>query len=552
MASRSGGRRMTIDYLSQAKVLIVDDEPANVRLLERILAMSGCHQVRSTTDPRQALALFLEAEPDIVLLDLNMPHLNGFCVLEQLKAAIPLDDYLPILILTADITVETKRKALTTGAKDFLTKPLDHAEVILRIRNLIENRFLRLSMQRHNLDLERQVRERTAQVEETLHELRTTQEQIVKQERLRALGMMAGGVAHDFNNALTMILGYGELLHPLLEENGSQREITYLDHIVSAARDASHVVSRLREFYRPAEDNEIRLPVDLNDVVERVVSLTSPKWKGKSLAEGVQIEIVSHLSQIPPVAGNAAELREVLTNLVFNAVDAMPHGGTITLTTQHDVDSATLVIKDTGLGMTPEERERCLEPFFTTKGEHGTGLGLAVVYGIVQRHNGTIEITSEKNVGTTFAIRFPTTTEAEAAAKPQIERFDRTLRVLVVDDQEVICELIAEYLHGDGHTTAMAFRGDEALDLFRTQSFDLVITDQAMPGMNGTQLAGAVKQKSPETPVILLTGFGDEMQAAGGNPLGVDIVLGKPLGHADLRQAIFRAFTGGKALASVA
>ena len=543
---------MTTDYLSKAKVLIVDDEPANVRLLERILALAGCTDVRCTTDSRRALPLFLESEPDIVLLDLNMPHLNGFGVLEQLKAAISPEDYLPILILTADITVETKRQALTSGAMDFLTKPLDHAEVVLRIQNLIENRFLRLSLQRHNLDLERQVHERTAQLEETLHELQNTQEQIVKQERLRALGMMAGGIAHDFNNALTMMLGYGELLHPWLKEHGSRREITYLDHIVSAARDASHVVSRLREFYRPAEDNEIRVPVDLNDVVEKVISLTSPKWKGKSLADGVQIEVVSELSAIPPIAGNAAELREVLTNLVFNAVDAMPKGGTITLTTRTDGDGAIVAIHDTGIGMTPEERERCLEPFFTTKGEHGTGLGLAVVYGIVQRHKGTIEITSEKNVGTTFSIHFSATTAVEAAPVPEIARLDRTLRVLVVDDQEVICELIAEYLHGDGHTTAMAYRGDDALELFRTQGFDLVITDQSMPAMNGAQLAGAIKQIAPEVPVILLTGFGDEMLALGGNPAEVDLVLGKPICHADLRQAIFQTFAKRKGLASVA
>jgi len=196
-------------------------------------------------------------------------------------------------------------------------------------------------------------------------------------------------------------------------------------------------------------------------------------------------------------------------------------GGTITLATHQDVDSATISIRDTGVGMTPEERERCLEPFFTTKGESGTGLGLAVVYGIVQRHKGIIEITSEKNVGTTFSIRFPATTEAAEAIKPQIERLDRTLRVLVVDDQEIICELIAEYLHSDGHTTACAFRGDDALNHFQTGAFDLVITDQAMPAMNGTQLAGAIKKHSPETPVILLTGFGDEMLAVGGQPTGV-------------------------------
>jgi len=543
---------MTTDYFSKAKVLIVDDEPANVRLLERILGMAGCTHIRSTTDSRQALPLFLEAEPDIVLLDLNMPFMNGFAVLEQLKAAITAEDYLPILILTADISVETKRQALAGGAKDFLTKPLDHAEVILRIQNLVENRFLHLSMQRHNLDLERQVRERTAQLEETLHELQTTQEQIVKQERLRALGMMAGGIAHDFNNALTMVLGYGELLHPWLKEHGSPREITHLDHMVSAARDASHVVSRLREFYRPAQDNEIRVPVDLNDVVEKVISLTSPKWRGRSQADGVQIEVISHLEKIPAISGNAAELREVLINLVFNAVDAMPKGGVIILSTQQEGDGATISIQDTGIGMTPEERERCLEPFFTTKGDHGTGLGLAVVYGTVQRHNGRIEITSDKNVGTTFSIHFPATSETETAVTPEISRLDRTLRILVVDDQEVICELLAEYLHEDGHTTGCAFRGDEALELFRKQHFDLVLTDQSMPGLNGEQLAAAIKRLAPDVPVILLTGFGDEMLALGGHSAEVDLILGKPLSQADLRQAIFQACAKRSGLMSVA
>ena len=527
---------MTTDYLSKAKVLIVDDEPANVRLLERILALAGCHQVHSTNDSRQALPLFLECEPDIVLLDLNMPHFNGFVVLDQLKSAIPPESYLPILILTADITIETKRRALAGGAKDFLTKPLDHAEVILRIQNLVENRFLRLSMQRHNLELGQQVHERTAQLEATLSELQNTQEQVVKQERLRALGMMAGGIAHDFNNALTMMLGYGELLLPWIQEHGTKREITYLDHMVSAARDASHVVARLRDFYRPAEDNEIRMPVHLNDVVERVISLTSPKWKGKSLADGVQIEVVSHLAKVPAVAGNAAELREVLTNLVFNAVDAMPQGGTITLATRQHEDGAIVTIQDTGMGMTPAERERCLEPFFTTKGEHGTGLGLAVVYGIVQRHNGTIDISSEKHVGTTFTIYFPATTIEAAVTVPQVVQIDRMLRVLVVDDQEIICELISEYLYADGHTAASAHRGDEALALFGKKTFDLVITDQSMPGMNGVQLAASIKKLAADTPVILLTGFGDEMLAAGGNPPGVDMVLGKPTSHTDLRQ----------------
>ncbi len=543
---------MPTDYLSQAKVLIVDDEPANVRLLERILGISGCNGVRTTTDSRQALPLFLEFEPDIVLLDLNMPYLNGFAVLEQLKAAINPDEYLPILILTAGITVETKRRALTGGAKDFLTKPLDHSEVVLRIKNLIENRFLRLAMQKQNELLEEQVKERTAQLEKTLHELQSTQEQIIKQERLRALGMMAGGIAHDFNNALTMMLGYGELLHPWLDTHGTPREVAYLEHMVSAARDATHVVSRLREFYRPAENNEIRVPVDLNHVVSQVVSLTSPKWKGKSQADGVQIEVITELGQIPLVAGHAAELREVLTNLIFNAVDAMPSGGTISITTQEMHDGVAISVSDTGIGMTEQERERCLEPFFTTKGEHGTGLGLSVVYGIIQRHGGKIEIASEKGVGTTFAIHFPATTMEAVVTTPEITPIERSLRVMVVDDQEVICELICEYLHCDGHTTASVYRGDEAFTLFSSDKFDLVITDQSMPGMNGVQLAGVIKEVSPGTPVILLTGFGDEMLASGGLPAGIDLVLSKPVTQADLRLAVFQALNARESLASVA
>jgi CheY-like chemotaxis protein len=197
-------------------------------------------------------------------------------------------------------------------------------------------------------------------------------------------------------------------------------------------------------------------------------------------------------------------------------------------------------IIDTGLGMTPEEKARCLEPFFTTKGERGTGLGLAVAYGIVQRHGGSIEIESEKKRGTTFSLLLPVSnvesTDAQPAAAPTIAR---PLRVLVVDDQEIICELISEHLRADGHEVSMAFDGQKALDQFRPDAFDLVITDQSMPGLTGSELANAIKMCSPSTPVILLTGFGDEMKAD--RPESIQCVLAKPVSAADLRRAIFEA-----------
>lgn len=525
---------MQKDILRKARILIVDDEPSNVRLLERILELNHVGEVRGTTDPRQTLTLLFEFEPDLVLLDLNMPFLDGYGVLAQIEAAVPPENYLPVLVLTADITSETRRRALEAGAKDFLTKPLDHSEVILRINNLLENRFL-------HLDTQKQVQERTAQLEETLEQLRSTQETVVKQERLRALGMMASGIAHDFNNALTMMLGYSELLLPWLQEHAGPRELGHLHHIIAAAQDATHVVGRLRDFYRPAEMNEVRLPVDPNEIVRAAIGFTAPKWKGRSRADGVQIDVRSELSPVPQVAANGAELREVLTNLIFNAVDAMPQGGLITVSTRQEADKVFIAVADSGIGMTEEERARCLEPFFTTKGDKGTGLGLSVVYGIVHRHGGIIDITSIKGKGTTFSIQLPVTTITETAAPQIVPRIERALRILVVDDQEVICDLIAEYLRADGHEAVTAVDSSEALAVFASEGFDLVISDQSMPGMNGVQLAAAMKELAPGTPVILLTGFGEEMIALGETPTGVDLVLGKPVCAADLRKATFEA-----------
>jgi signal transduction histidine kinase len=529
---------MNQDVFRKARVLIVDDEPSNVRLLERILEINGKPAVRSTMDSRETLSLVLEFDPDIVLLDLHMPHLDGFAVMEKLKAAIPGDRYLPVLVLTADITPETKRRAFSAGAKDFVTKPLDHSEVVFRMKNLLENRFLRQELQEQNSQLDQQVRMRTGQLEQTLTQLRDTQTQVIKQERLRALGMMAGGIAHDFNNALTMMLGYGELLLPYLHSTGPEKERGYLAHIISAAEDARHIVGRLREFYRPADSDDVRVPVDLSALVEQVISLTAPKWKGTCQASGVQICVTAKLEDVPLILGSAAELREVLTNFIFNAVDAMPQGGSITIETKSAADRVSVAVSDTGIGMTPDERTRCLEPFFTTKGERGTGLGLAVVYGIVQRHEGTIDIVSEKGRGTTFEVTFPTTTTVAMPIEEKIENTQAPLRVLVADDQEIICELLAEYLRGDGHDVVLALDGTAALETFLAGDFDLVVTDQSMPGMSGVQLAEAVKQKRPVTPVMLLTGFGDEMQASGDQPGAIDLVVSKPVSHADLRKAL--------------
>ncbi len=528
--------------IGKAKILIVDDEQANVRLLERILELIGATRIQSTCDSREAMALFLDFRPDLVLLDLHMPNVTGFDIMEQIKALSAAENPVPVLVLTADVTTKTKHRALAAGAKDFLTKPLDQSEVLLRIRNLLENRFLHIQLQNQNILLEEQVRERTSQLEDTLLKLRTAQHTAIKQERLSALGTMAAGIAHDFNNALTMILGYSDLMMSSVKTRPDSPDAAHLRAITTAAQDAAQIVRRLREFHRPDEGEETRVTLQLNQIIEQAVVMTRPKWKDEARARGVEIEVRSQAADLPPLAGDPAELREMLTNLIFNAVDAMPLGGILHIDTSVDDGELCLRVADTGTGMDEETRRRCLEPFFTTKGERGTGLGLSAVYGIVQRHGGMMDIESELGRGTAFCIRLPASLADETAETQPGEAVSKEvagiLRILVVDDLPIIRDVLQAQLVEDGHEVETAGDGKEALEIVRRGCFDVVITDQSMPGMTGEELAVIIKESCPQTGIILLTGFGGDTAETEGIAPCVNMVLGKPATSVELRRAI--------------
>jgi CheY-like chemotaxis protein len=331
-------------------------------------------------------------------------------------------------------------------------------------------------------------------------------------------------------------MGFGEIL--LRDSAGGLSEADAaapLRTILTAADDASKIVHRLREFYRPSGADEPQVPLCLNLLTEQALNLTKPRWQTLPLAAGRKIDIVQDTQALSEIAGNPAELREVLTNLIFNAVDAMPEGGVLTVKTWSGVDGVTLQVKDTGAGMSEEVRRRCLEPFFTTKGERGTGLGLAMVYGIIERHKGTIDLESAPGIGTTFTFRFPAYAGPPGVEVTEHRRFEQLLRILIAEDQPILCELFTECLTADCHHVETALDGKAALEKFRNGAFDLVITDHSMPEMSGVQLAAEIKALSRNTPVILLTGFGDLAEHE-----GFDCVLAKPTTHHDLRAAIAR------------
>ena len=424
----------------------------------------------------------------------------------------------------------------STFPVDYISTPIIERQrvtgLVVSFRDVTERRRVQADLQRsHN------------QLAETLAELKATQRQVLQQERLRAMGQMASGIAHDFNNSLSPILGFTELL--LRPDRGYDQSTveSYMRLINTAARDASAVVRRLRELYSERGEPLKVAAVDLRSCIEHAVALTQPRWRNQALATGATIQIEVEGVEMPAVAGDSADLREVLTNLIFNAVDAMPNGGTITIAALRDRDHVCLEVRDTGCGMTEDVRQRCLEPFFSTKGQHGTGLGLAMVNALVERHRGTLTIDSQVGRGTTFALRLPMYAARDTVVPmddPGADR-PRRLRILVVEDEAIVRRVITEQLTGDGHTVDSATNGVEGLQKFRSGWFDVVVTDRAMPEMGGDQFAAAIHEMAPEKPVIMLTGFGDLMLAKGERPAGVEVVVSKPVTQDQLRRALRQA-----------
>ena len=332
-------------------------------------------------------------------------------------------------------------------------------------------------------------------------------------EKLSALGELASGVAHNFNNTLTGILARAQLL---LEASDDPQEVRRgLEIIIQTAEDGAKTVKRIQDFARQRRDQDF-VPIDVDQLMLEVAEITRPRWKDRAEAENVHIKLVRQIGSNALIMGDAGELREVLVNMVFNAVDAMPSGGTLTLSTNEAGEEVEIRVSDTGTGMTEEVRAKVFDPFFTTKGKAGMGLGLSVSYGIIRRHEGVVEVESEVGRGTTFRVRLPKVGEAAlpaqaAAPQTQPSRRDESLRILVVDDEDYVRELLADILEREGCEVALAAEGREALRLYESGEFDAVFTDVGLPGMSGWELARAVRERDSEVALAVITGWGDEV-----------------------------------------
>jgi len=368
-------------------------------------------------------------------------------------------------------------------------------------------------------------------------ELAAAQDQLVRTEKLRALGEMASGVAHDFNNLLASVLGRAQLLMRRVQD---PQQLQWLRVIERSALDGAQTVRRLQEFTRIRRDQPM-VPLDVTQMVRDALDITQSRWREEPVSRGVVIEVRTELAAVPPILGDAAELREALTNLILNAVDAMPTGGTLGLVTTVGDDHVEIAVSDTGVGIPPAVREKIFDPFFTTKGPQGTGLGLSLTYGIVVRHGGFVTVDSEEGRGSTFRLSFPSaaTVETPTAASVRPDAVPaRTLRCLVVDDEEAVRTVLGDVVESAGHHATMVGGGAEAIERFRAEAFDVVLTDLAMPRVSGWQVARAVKQIAPRVPVVIVTGFGVELTPEERRTHGVDHVLVKPLQIQEILDAL--------------
>jgi signal transduction histidine kinase len=359
-------------------------------------------------------------------------------------------------------------------------------------------------------------------------ELAAAQDQLVRTEKLRALGEMASGVAHDFNNVLAAIVGRAQLL---LKEVRDPKHRRWLEVIERSGLDGAQTVRRLQEFTRIRRDQPV-VAVSLNQVVEETLESTESSWRDEPRSRGVTVDVRMALApDLPPVGGDPAELREALINLILNALDAMPQGGTLTLSTAAaGGDRVELLVTDTGIGMPEHVRQRIFDPFFTTKGPSGTGLGLSMTYGILSRHGAKITVESEEGRGTRFRLSFPSTALAEAAGpRASAPAASVPLRCLVVDDEAPVGEVLGDIIESAGHGAVVVGSGAAALERFRGEPFDAVFTDLAMPGLSGWEVAKAVTALRPDVPVFLVTGFGIELSPQELAASGVRTVLTKPL-----------------------
>jgi PAS domain S-box-containing protein len=380
-------------------------------------------------------------------------------------------------------------------------------------------------------------------------ETKEVQYRLAESEKLRSLGLMTSGIAHDFNNLLSVILARTELA---LNHIGNEQVRRHLEQVIASAKDGGETIHRLQDFARTRKDTSDFIGVDINQVVLEAIEISRPRWKDQAQGEGIQINVTTDLQADGLILGAPAELREVLVNLVFNALEAMPEGGILHISTSISEGGLNLEVTDDGLGMTEEVKRQIFVPFFTTK-PGGTGLGLSMVYGVIQRHGGSIDVEGHPGEGTTVKVWLPTSANIDVDQSVDGIIVDphavEPATILVVEDEETIRDGLVETFTNAGHHVITAADGLEGFERFlEIGKLDVVFTDLGMPKLSGWELVEQLRAFDPTLPIVILSGWGDEIDPMKVQHFGIAKVIGKPFETARLHTVLHEVMVAKKAL----
>lgn len=544
-AKESGRNRVCVIGQSARKATqAAEGEQPALRQRVDVLALSGqpnrfvqALEASSEYQPviylqeEEFLLVFKAQTPHMVMIDqqgMTQEYAVELChrVRQQIQEL-----FIPLVILVCDNDESMRERGVKAGADDVIMPHVStqafmaHMELMSRLKNLHDR------------------------LRNTYKDLTLTRDRLVKAERLNALGEMATGIAHDFNNILSAILGRTQLLRQTISDASIMRN---LDIIEKAANDGAATIRRIQEFSRSTSTpSAVYQIVDIAQVVRDSIQLTRSLWKDQAEMRGIHYVFQTNFASRLTVQGSAPDLREVIINLIRNAVDAMPTGGTMRLDGSIADGHVIFTISDTGVGMNEEVLKRVFDPFFSTKKGDGTGLGLSVAYGIIMRHSGRIECFSEEGKGATFRIQIPfalddgTTTPAPELPEQTSDQSPRPLRILVVDDEEAVREVFRDIFVQDGHIVLTASSGKEALGMVGDERIDLLFTDLSMPEMSGWEVARQVRKACPNTTIVLTSGWGKDFNQEQLARHGVDCVLPKPVPF-DTLQMLARQVSEGQ------
>ena len=494
---------------TKASILVVDDNKDLCDGIKEYLELEG-YFVEYANSGKDAIAISHNNRYDIAIVDIILPDMQGTDLVKKLAVMLPSTDFIHMTAHAAlDSAIEAVRQEQVVS---YETKPLDMDHLLAVLKQIMKRKKM--------------------------------EDALLQSEKLKSIGTITAGISHEFNNILAIISGNVQLMKRSYKDH--EELVNALDIIMKAINNGAEISNKMYKFAKTEVDNKEYVTNDLCDLIKQSIEFTMLRWKNMAQANGVNYHIeIESIRGISEVRCNSTEIREAFVNIINNALDAMPAGGRISFSTWNKDGSVFASVSDNGKGMTDDVRKKVFDPFFTTRRPEGTGLGMSIVYSILSRHNGKIEVKSEIGKGSTFTLQLPIVTRADSTrAIPKTEQESKSngLHILVVDDEESICDILEKFLSSNGHMVRTVDNGAEAIILAGVSNYDLVLCDMVMPDVFGYDVIKALNELEKRPKIGIITGWGEKLKPIEDENYKVDFILKKPFDFIEMTRLINNIF----------